>query len=77
MKDKQKEKNILIEDFFTGLILMQRVLIFSSEIQNYITQSNEEKLKGNFAEELLNYILSISKPLKHIRYFAEKILPTL
>ena len=77
MKDKQKQKNILIEDFFTGLILMQRVLIFSSEIQNYITQSNEEKLKGNFAEELLNYILSIFKPLKHIRYFAEKILPTL
>ena len=47
------------------------------KIQNYITQSNEEKLKSKFAEELLNYISSISKPLKQIRYFVEKILPTL
>ena len=47
------------------------------EIQNYINQSNEEKLKGKFAKELLNYISSISKPLKHTRYFAEKKLPTL
>ena len=33
------------------------------KIQNYIAQSNEEKL--------LNYILSISKALKRIRYFVE------
>ena len=32
------------------------------KIQNYITQSNEEKLKSKFAKELLNYICSISKP---------------
>ena len=48
-----------------------------SKIQNYITHSNEEKLKSKFAEELLNYISSISKPLKYIRYFVEKILPAL
>ena len=48
-----------------------------SKIQNYITQSNEKKLKIKFVEELLNYILTISKPLKHIRYFFEKILPTI
>ena len=48
-----------------------------SKIQNYITQSNEENLKSKFAEKLLNYISSISKPLKHIRYFVEKILPAL
>ena len=47
-----------------------------SKIQNYITQSNKEKLKSKFAKELLNYICSISKPLKHFRYFSEKILPT-
>ena len=48
-----------------------------SKIQNYITQSNEEKLKIKFVEELLNYISTISKPLKHIRCFVEKILPTI
>ena len=48
-----------------------------SKIQNCITKSNEEKLKSKFAEELLNYISNISKPLKHIRYFVEKILPRL
>ena len=48
-----------------------------SKIQNYITQSNDEKPKAKFAKELLNYISAISKPLKHIRYFVEKILPTI
>ena len=48
-----------------------------SKIQNYNTQSNEEKLKSKFSEELLNDISSISKPLKDIRYFVEKILPIL
>ena len=46
-------------------------------MQNYMTKPNEEKLKSKFAEESLNYISVISKPLKHIRYFVEKILPTL
>ena len=46
------------------------------KIQNYITQSNKEKLK-KIAKELLKYISNISKPLKHIRHFVEKILPTL
>ena len=43
-----------------------------SKIQTYITQSNEEKLKKKFAKELLNYVSSISKPLKDIRYFVKK-----
>ena len=43
-----------------------------SKIKNEITHSDEEKLKNKFAEELLNYILNISKPLKHIRCFVEK-----
>ena len=47
------------------------------KIQTYITRSNEEKLKSKFAKELLSYVSSVSKPLKHIRYFIEKILPTL
>ena len=48
-----------------------------SKIKKYITQSNEENLKTKFAEELLNYISSNSKLLKHIRHFVEKILLTL
>ena len=54
-----------------------RIVFEISIIQNCITKSNEEKLKSKFAEELLNYISSISKPLKHIKYFVEKILSTL
>ena len=46
------------------------------KMQNYITQSNEEKLRSKLVQELLNYISSISKPLKYIRYFVEKIAPT-
>ena len=45
------------------------------KIQNYITKSKEEKLKGKFTKELLSY--NISKPSKHITYFVQKILPTL
>ena len=48
-----------------------------SKIQTYITQSDEEKLKSKFAKELLSYVSSVSKPLKHIRYFVKKILPAL
>ena len=48
-----------------------------STIQNYITKSNEEKMKSKFARELLSYMSSISKPLKYIRYFIKKILPTI
>ena len=48
-----------------------------SKTQTYITQSNEEKLKSKFAKELLSYVSNVSKPLKHIRYFVEKIQPTL
>ena len=47
-----------------------------SKIQTYITQSNEENLKSKFAKELLSYASSVYKPLKHVRYFIEKILPT-
>ena len=53
------------------------VFLEISKMQNYIAQSNEENLKSKFAEDLLNYVSRISKPLKHIRYFVEKILPTL
>ena len=48
-----------------------------SKIQNYITQSNKEKLKSKFANELLNYMWSITKTLKHIRYFVKNILLTM
>ena len=48
-----------------------------SKMQNYISQSNKEKLKSKFAKELLSYVSSISKPLKHIRYFVKKVLSTL
>ena len=48
-----------------------------SKIQTYIMQSKEEKLKSKFAKELLSYLSSVSKPSKHIRYFVEKIQPTL
>ena len=48
-----------------------------SKIQTCMTQSNEEKLKSKFAKELLSYVSSVSKPLKQIRYFVKKILPTL
>ena len=53
------------------------IFVETSKIQNFINKSNENKMKSKFAKELLNYISRISKPLKHIRYFAEKILPTL
>ena len=47
------------------------------KIQGYIARSNEEKLKNKFAKELLSYVSIISKPLKYIKYFVEKILPAL
>ena len=48
-----------------------------SKIQTYITLSNKEKLKSKFAKELLSYVSSVSKPLKHIKYLVKKILSTL
>ena len=33
--------------------------------------------KSKCAKELLSYVSSISMPLKHIKYFVKKILPTL
>ena len=47
------------------------------KIQGYIARSNEEKLKSKFAKELLSYVSSIPKPLKHIKYFVKKIIPAL
>ena len=47
-KDKQKQKNILTANLFTGLILIKKVLIFFfeiSKIQDYIAQSNKGKIK--------------------------------
>ena len=48
-----------------------------SKIQGYIARSNEEILKSKFEKKLLSYVSSISKPLKHIKYFVKKIPPTL
>ena len=42
-----------------------------SKIRSYIVQSNKERLKSKFSEELLSYMSCISKPLKHIRYFVK------
>ena len=52
-----------------------------AKIYNYINESLV-KLAVNLAEKslkekLLNFISSISKPLKYIKYFIKKILPTL
>ena len=52
---QKKQKNILTAYFFTGIILMQKALIFFleiSKIQNYITQSNKEKLKKEKGVEI-------------------------
>ena len=53
------------------------IFLETGKIRNYIARSNKEKLKSKFAEEFLNYICSISKLLKHIKYFVEKTLPTI
>ena len=49
----------------------------NNQIFKHIIQSKEEKLKNKFAKELLSYVSSIFIPLKPIKYFAKKILPTL
>ena len=52
-----------------------------AKIYNYLNESSvnlaEKSLKENFAKELLNYISNMSKPLKYMKYFIKKILPTL
>ena len=56
-----------------------------ANICNYINESPvrhvvnlTESLKNKrFSKELLSYMSSVSKPLKHIRYFIKKILPTI
>ena len=48
-----------------------------NQICKHIIKSKEEKLKSKFAKELLNYPSSIFIPLKPIKYFVQKILPTL
>ena len=54
------------------------ILLEISKIQNEeIAQSNEEKLKSKFAEELLNYISSICNRLKHIRCLGRKSTPNI
>ena len=55
------------------------------KIQNYITKSTKqltkkstkEEMKNKFAKELLDYMPSTSKPLKHVKYFIKKILSTI
>ena len=58
-----------VEDF--------NIFLEISKIQTYITQSNENELKSKFAKDLLSYVPSVSKPLRHIRYFIQKMLPTI
>ena len=53
------------------------IFVEVSKIQNYITKSNEQKMKSKFARELLSYMSTISKPLKYIGYFIKKILPAI
>ena len=53
------------------------IFLETSKIQSYITQSSKEKQKSKITKELLNCLLRISKRLNHIRYFIEKILPTI
>ena len=56
-----------------------------SKIYNYINESSvelvvnsaEKSLKEKFTKELLSYMWSISKPLKYVKHFIKKILPTL
>ena len=48
-----------------------------NQIYKHIIKSKEEKLKSKFAKELLSYVSSIFIPLKPIKYFVKKILPTL
>ena len=43
-------------------------------------KEHESKIKvqkNKFAKGLLSYVSSISMPVKHIKYFVKKILPTL
>ena len=49
----------------------------NNQIFKHIIQLKEEKLKNKFAKELLSYVSSIFIPLKPIKYFVKKILPTL
>ena len=46
-----------------------------NKIKKQETKIKEQKDK--FAKELLIYVSSISTPVKHIKYFVKKILPTL
>ena len=48
-----------------------------NQIYKHIIKSKEENLKSKFAKELLTYPSSIFIPLKPIKYFVKKILPTL
>ena len=45
------------------------------EIKKLKNKIKEQKSK--FAKELLSYVSSISMPVKHIKYFVKKILPSL
>ena len=45
------------------------------EIKKLKNKIKEQRSK--FAKELLSYVSTISMPVKHIRYFVKKILPSL
>ena len=47
----------------------------SNKLKEQENKIKEQKSK--FAKELLSYVSSISMPVKHIKYFVKKILPTL
>ena len=50
-----------------------RILIFICELKNKELEKKEKRfLKGRIDKELLDYMSSISKPLKHVKYFIIK-----
>ena len=52
-----------------------RILTFILELKNKELKRRKSFLKERIAKELLDYMSSISKPLKHVKYFIKKILP--
>ena len=58
----EKEKNVEIKKL-------------KNKIKKQENKIKEQKSK--FAKELLSYVSSISMPVKHIKYFVKKMLPTL
>ena len=78
-EENGRQTKIVVITFSVGFILMQKIVILLLKLAKHeITLINQMQKKQNkFAKELLSYMSSISQPLKHIRYFVDKILPTI